>query len=135
LIVRILKGRVHPGQVSAFREQARQALDDARGRNGVIYAEVGRQACSDGGEEVVFVSIWRDLEALYHWVGGVDLLTTPLLNNGSAAIFENFGVQHYEAYEPPDSQAAGLIEYDSMPRSAAALDATPADLGNLGAVR
>jgi heme-degrading monooxygenase HmoA len=124
LIVRILKGHVQPGQVSAFRVQARQALDNARGHDGIVHAEVARQACTDGGEEVIFVSVWRDLEALYHWVGGVDLLETPMLNNGSTRIFEHFGVEHYEAYEPLDSAPAGAGVYVSMPCPPAAVEAT-----------
>lgn len=84
MILRVLRGRVHPGQIAVFREQAQQTLDDARQHDGLIYAQVGRQVHSDGGEEVIFVSAWRDLEALYRWLGGTDLLKTPVLANGRA---------------------------------------------------
>jgi heme-degrading monooxygenase HmoA len=123
LIVRILKGHVQPGQVSTFREQARQAVDDARGRDGIVYAGVARQACIDGAEEVIFVSVWRDLEALYRWVGGVDLLETPMLNNGNTRIFEQFGVEHYEAYEPLDPASAAAGAYVETPCPPVAVDA------------
>jgi heme-degrading monooxygenase HmoA len=105
LIVRVLKGRVQVGQVAVFREQARKALDGARQSEGLVYAQVGRQAHSDGGEEIVFVSVWRDLEALYGWVGGTDLLETPVLSSGSLDVFDRFEVQHYETYEPVEAAA------------------------------
>jgi hypothetical protein len=58
----------------------------------------------------VFVSVWRDLEALYCWVGGTDLLDTPVLNTGSPEVFERFEVQHYETYESPDRALTGAEE-------------------------
>jgi heme-degrading monooxygenase HmoA len=99
LIIRVLRGCVLPGQVGAFREQALQVANDARRHEGLIHAHVGRQAHSDGREEVVFVSVWRDLEALYGWVGGTDLLDTPVLSNGRPNVFDSFEVQHFETYE------------------------------------
>ena len=105
LIVRVLEGRVLPGQVSAFREQAQQALHDARKHDGLIYAQIGRQAHADGAEEVIFVSVWRNLEALYGWVGGTDLLDTPMLDRDNPDVFEHFEVQHYETYESADPES------------------------------
>jgi hypothetical protein len=102
LIVRVLQGRVHPEQIDLFREQAQQALDAARQQDGLIHAQFGRQIHPDGGEQIVFVSVWRDLDALYGWIGGVDLLDTPVLSNGRADLFKNFEVQHYESYEAAD---------------------------------
>ena len=94
--------------MDTFREQADQALDDARRHDGLIHAHVGRQVHADGGEEVMFVSVWRDLEALYGWVGSTDLLDTPVLNSDRPLVFEYFDVQHYETYESiePDQAAA-----------------------------
>jgi heme-degrading monooxygenase HmoA len=115
LILRVLQGRVIPGQTAAFREQAQQTLDDARRHDGLIYAQVGRQVNSDGGEEVVFVSAWRDLEALYRWLGGTDLLVTPVVGNGRASVFAYFEVQHYESYE---TAAAEALEGEESPRAA-----------------
>jgi hypothetical protein len=111
------------------------ALDDARGRDGIIHAEVGRQACPDGGEEVVFVSIWRDLESLYHWVGGSDLLDTPVLSNCSTGVFEEFGVEHYEAYDPIEAASALPDIYEPLTRPAADLDSVPRAVPNTGPVR
>jgi heme-degrading monooxygenase HmoA len=105
LIVRVLRGRVHPGQVPTFREQAQHALHDARQHDGLVYAQIGRQAHVDGGEEIIFVSVWRNLEALYKWVGGLDLLDTPVLDGNNPDVFEHFEVQHYETYESADPES------------------------------
>jgi heme-degrading monooxygenase HmoA len=119
LIVRVLQGRVHPGQIGHFREQAQQALDDARQHDGLIYAQVGRQAHADGSEEIAFVSVWRDLEALYSWLGGTDLLDTPVMSGADAEVFERFEVQHYEAYET----AGPDLPEDGEPLQGASLSA------------
>jgi heme-degrading monooxygenase HmoA len=99
LIIRVLQGRVPAGQIAHFREQAQQALDDVRQHDGLIYAQVGRQAHADGSEEIAFVSVWRDLEAVYHWLGSTDLLNTPMMSGADPEVLERFEVQHYEAYE------------------------------------
>ena len=99
LIIRVLHGQVQPAKLGDFRAQACGALEDARGHDGFVYGDVGRQANADGSEEVLFVSVWRDLRALYHWVGGTDLLDTPVLSRGAAEVFERYEVQHYEVWE------------------------------------
>ena len=109
LIIRVLKGRVQSGETAVFRDQAQFTLDDARRQEGLVHAEVGRQVESDGAENIVFVSVWRDLEALYHWLGGTNLLSTPVLHNGRANLFE-----HYEAYEEEVS-AESEIEASTPP--------------------
>jgi quinol monooxygenase YgiN len=119
LIVRVLQGRVHPEQIAVFREQAQQALDEARQQDGLIHAEVGRQIHQDGGEQVIFVSVWRDLDALYRWIGGTDLLDTPVLNGGTADLFQHFEVQHYESCEATDLTPGAFQEL----RAAAPTDA------------
>ena len=110
MIVRVLQGRVHPGQVPAFRAHAQRLLTDVRRHDGNEYAQIGRQVHADGGEEIIFVSIWRDLDALYGWLGGTDLLRTPMLNDGGADVFEHFEVQHYEVLESVDGVTAELQE-------------------------
>lgn len=105
MILRVLRGRVHPGQVVTFREQARDALRDARQHDGLLYAEMGRQAHVDGSEEIVFVSVWRNLDVLYRWVGGTDLLDTPVLDGNNPDVFEHFEVQHYETYGSADPES------------------------------
>jgi quinol monooxygenase YgiN len=125
VIVRVVQGRVPPEHVPAFRSRAERLLDGARQRDGIVYAQIGRQAHADGGEEILFVSIWRDLDALYGWLGGNDLLRTPLLSDAGADVFEQFEVQHYEALESPGpAQTAALEQPVAVDR--AAFSAQPA---------
>jgi heme-degrading monooxygenase HmoA len=118
LIVRVLRGRVAPEQVATFREQAGHALVDARRHDGLLYAQIGRQALADGGEEIVFVSEWRNLEAVYRWVGGTDLLDTPVLDGNGTNFFDYFEVQHFETYESAETDSP---EVERSPAAGAAL--------------
>ena len=110
MIVRVLTGHVLADQVATFRERADQALRDARQHPGLIHARVGRQVHSDGSEEVIFVSVWGSLEALYLWVGSTELLDTPVLARGRPEVFERFEVQHYESYEEGEPVAGTEAE-------------------------
>jgi len=102
LIVRILKGRVNPGQIAAFRAHAQWVLRDIRKHDGSVHAELARQVYPDGGEEIILVSVWRDLDAIYGWLGVTDLLETPIRDRGEPSFFEHFEVQHYEVLESDD---------------------------------
>jgi len=81
-------------------------------------AQIGRQALADGGEEVVFLSEWRNLEAVYKWVGGTDLLDTPVLDGNDTNFFESFEVQHFETYESAETDSQ---EVERSPTAGAAL--------------
>ncbi|MGZ6265864.1 MAG: antibiotic biosynthesis monooxygenase family protein [Candidatus Limnocylindrales bacterium] len=94
-------------RLGEFRAQACAALEDARGHDGFVYGHVGRQANPDGSEEVLFVSVWRDLRSLYRWIGGTDLLHTPVLSRGAADVFEHYEVQHYEVWEAGNQAEVG----------------------------
>jgi hypothetical protein len=104
LIVRVLRGVVSPDQVQAFHEQASLALQRAREERGLLFGEVGRQARADCSEDVVFVTVWEDLAALYRWIGVNDLLATPLSRDG--AHIDQVEVQHYETWGDPADSAA-----------------------------
>ena len=123
MIVRILKGRVNPGQTAIFRAQARSVVPDLRRLEGSVHAEVARQVHADGGEEIVFVSVWRDLEAIYGWLGVTDLLDTPMPDRAEPNVFERFEVQHYEVLEFDEPVSIAPEELGSMagepPRAAA----------------
>ena len=110
MIVRILRGRVSPGQIDTFRAQAQWVLREIRERDGIIQAHVARQAHADGGEEIILVSVWRDLDSIYGWLGVRDLLETRMGDAGEPGIFGRFEVQHYEALEPDAIDAATVRE-------------------------
>jgi heme-degrading monooxygenase HmoA len=119
LIVRILKGRVSPEQVELFRVRALRALEGARAHPGLVHAEVARQVRSDGGEEIAIVSVWRDFDAIYGWLGATNLLDTLMMEPGEH-ILGDFEVQHYETLDPdelvlPAVRAAGPVYADGGP--------------------
>lgn len=82
--------------VDAFHDRAGAALAAARGSDGLLYGEVGRQILADCGEDIVFVTVWRDLDSLYRWMGHNDLLSSALLGDGH--LLERLEVQHYETW-------------------------------------
>lgn len=114
MIIGVLHGQVQPVRLAEFRAQAQAALSAAQGQDGFIYGRVGRQSRGDGSEEVLFVSVWRDLHALYRWVGGTDRLETPVLRRGASDVFETYEVQHYEVWE-----AGGEAEPGDPPAASA----------------
>lgn len=99
LIFRVLHGRVKPECISIFRGQAAEALERTRRQYGCSFASVGRQAHKDGSEDVVFVTLWTNLNAVYDWVGGVDLLDSPIIAGGRPDVFVSFDIQHYEVLD------------------------------------
>ncbi len=100
MIVRLLQGRVKADAISLFREQSALALERTRSHNGCSFAEIGRQSHRDGSEEIVFLSVWSDLTAVYDWVGGVDLVNAPVIAGDAPEVFAYFDIQHYEVVDP-----------------------------------
>lgn len=98
LIVRVLRGRVTADHVRPFRERAQRALLDAR-INGCVYSQVGRQAHKDGSEQIVIISVWTGMAALYDWLGTTDLLDSPIVAEGGQFVLEDLDVQHYEVVD------------------------------------
>jgi len=52
------------------------------------------------------VTAWRTMDALYDWVGGPDLLGSPL-ERDSGQLLTYFDVQHYESFESDEE-----LEFD-----------------------
>jgi hypothetical protein len=69
---------------------------------------MGRQIRGDCSEDVVFVTTWRDLASLYNWIGGDNLLASPMFD-GDEALFAHLEVQHYEAMD--DAPAEGAADF------------------------
>lgn len=104
MIVRIVRGSVARDAVPAFRDLARSTVADLRMRDGVVSANVARRAGSDGGEEVVFATVWRDMPALYAWIGCSDLLDVPAPIARFETCFAGRDLQYYE-----------IIDTDTLP--------------------
>ena len=116
MIVRVLRGRVTAGHVRPFRERAQRALSDAR-RQGCVYSQVGRQAHKDGSEEIVVITVWAGMEALYGWLGTTDLLATPILGGDGDSVLEEFDVQHFEVVELASAADAAEGASADLPES------------------
>jgi hypothetical protein len=97
---------VRADHVNSFREQASLFLGQVREMDGCGFAQVGRQVNKDGSEEVVVVTSWTCLDAIYAWVGGSDLLSSPLLAGRLQDLLEHHDIQHYEAFGPAEADAA-----------------------------
>ena len=96
-------------------------LGDIREQDGSVHAQVARQVHADGGEEIILVSVWRDLDAIYGWLGVTDILQTPTRGRGEPNVFEHFEVQHYEVLETDD-----LAAVTAEKQAAAAAGSRPA---------
>jgi hypothetical protein len=94
----VLRGHVVADSVDRFHDQVQRAMDAACPDRGCAWAQIGRQIHSDHSEEIVMVTAWDSMDALYEWIGGRDLLGTGI-NGGDGSVFDRFDVQHYEALE------------------------------------
>jgi len=72
----------------------------------MLHGELARQIRPDCSEDVVFLTTWRDLGALYAWIGRDDLLASPLLREDDESLFLSLEVQHYEALDEPEVEPA-----------------------------
>jgi heme-degrading monooxygenase HmoA len=101
MVIRILRTRVQPASVPEFRVRALAKVADARKVPGVVDVHLGNQA--DGnGYEFVFISRWQNIDALYTWAGGRDLLARPIYFEGLEESIVEFEIQHYIDVEAAD---------------------------------
>jgi hypothetical protein len=110
VIVRILHGYAEAHHAGSLWGVLADRLARARVPEGRLSATFGRQVHGDGSESFVYVTTWRDMESIYAWVGGRDLIGTPRLLRGLESLLDGFEVQHYIAPELPDIQQADRSE-------------------------
>ena len=97
MVIRVVRGRVKPGGEGEFNQLMRDVrLPEMRRQEGFVYAKFGRQIQPDG-ERFLFVSEWRDVRALYDWVGPD--LTRPITLSGGEHLVAEFSVELYEAMD------------------------------------
>jgi len=108
LIVRIVRGNVAAQLVPAFHDLAGSTVAELRSRDGVVWASVARQIAADGAEEIVFATVWRDMPALYAWLGGSDLLDVPAQICRIERCLSGRELQYYEVIDTdtPVAEAA-----------------------------
>ncbi len=105
VILRVVHCRVPARHSHLVFEHARR-LYGPDVPDGLLHVAVGRQ--QEGATDAfVLASEWRDLEALYRWVGGRELLrATPSLGP-LTEIATDIDIQHYEGPEADENAAAG----------------------------
>ena len=107
MIIRVLTARVAQHNAGRFEDLLRQQLPKMREYDGLLYVKLARQA-NGAVEEVLLFEEWRDLAALYGWVG--DELSKPRLLPGAESLAEDVRVTHYEALDvDPDSLTAVAV--------------------------
>ena len=68
-----------------------------REQPGLEYVKLARRLHADGSEDVLLFEEWRDMSAVYAWVG--PRLTEPRLVPGVKELIEELTVSHYEALD------------------------------------
>lgn len=105
MIVRIVRGNVAADQVLVFHDLARRVMPEVRTQDGVVLANVARQIAADGGEEIVFATVWRDIPAVYAWIGCSDLLDVPAPIKEFESYVASRDLQYYEVIDTDVSGA------------------------------
>ena len=55
------------------------------------------------------MSVWAGLEEIYDWVGGSDLLGSPVIAATTPEVFAYFDIQHYEVLDPIEAGLSGSV--------------------------
>jgi heme-degrading monooxygenase HmoA len=113
MILRVLRGRVHPHRHAEFNSEVVRRLDLLAVQPGLQYASLARQL-PGSIQEFVFVTEWDDMESLYGWVGPD--LGSPRLFREREDLLMDFEVEHFEVVgsisrgrvlEPSSTDGAG----------------------------
>ena len=110
MIVRVLRGHVEPNHATMLWGQLSERLAHSEVPEGQLSATFGRQVHGDGTESFVYVTTWRDVESIYAWVGGPDLVSTPRFLLGLEELVDGFEVQHYLGFEPDEPADYQVVE-------------------------
>jgi hypothetical protein len=110
VIVRVLRGHVEPNHATMLWGQLSERLAHAEVPEGQLSATFGRQVHGDGTESFVYVTTWRDVESIYTWAGGADLVSTPRFLRGLEELVDGFEVQHYLGFEPDEPADDQVVE-------------------------
>ena len=76
----------------------RSLVESARSNPACDFVQLGRQVFEDRTEELVLVTVWESLAAIYEWIGCSDLLAHGIPDGGEA-IFSQVDVQHFETLD------------------------------------
>ena len=104
MVIRVVRSLVAARDVGRMHDRIRRLETEIRSAPGCVQACAGRQVLADSRERIVLVSVWRNLDALYAWLGGRDLLNSPI--RGADHLFREFDVQHFELLGAAGEDAA-----------------------------
>jgi heme-degrading monooxygenase HmoA len=93
MILRVLRGRVHPHRHGEFNEEVVARLGALADQPGLRCASFARQLPS-AVQEFVFVTEWDDMNAVYQWVGSD--LEAPRLFRDREDMLLDYQIEHYE---------------------------------------
>lgn len=92
MILRIFRVRARPGRVAELEQVVRaRGVPNLTGRDGLVALFLGRPAGEDG-DELVLLTVWRDLEALRAFKG--DAWQDARLLPEEAELAESASVSH-----------------------------------------
>jgi heme-degrading monooxygenase HmoA len=129
VIVRVLRFRVPARHGQRVFAHARR-LSGPDGPDGLLHVSVGRQ--QDGPNDTfILMTEWRDLESIYRWVRGPELLNaTPSLGELSE-FATDVDVQHYEG--PADDPGQTRTRTDTAAAGVRLPAVGPAGFGSIPA--
>src|ERR1035437_7297279 len=107
LIARILRGSVAAALVPEFHTTAGGSMLGVRKQGGLRAAFVARQIETDGGEQIVFTTVWADMQALYAWIGASDLMNVPASIQSFEGLVGARDVQYFEVLDLIDAYTEG----------------------------
>ncbi len=95
--LRVFRAKIRKGKEEEFRQKVKeQSLPRLRTQDGMANAFAGAPF-SASESEFVMVTLWRDLEALKHFLG--DNWEKPLVSPDEAPLIEDMSIQHYQFFD------------------------------------
>jgi hypothetical protein len=95
VIVRVLRGHVSARNAPQLWAGLAERMSGIGAPAGQLSATFGRQIHGDGSESFVYVTTWVDMQSVYEWVGGRDLVSTARLMHDLEGLMDDFEVQHF----------------------------------------
>jgi hypothetical protein len=95
VIVRVLRGHVSARNAPQLWAGLADRLSGIEAPAGQLGATFGRQIHGDGSESFVYVTTWVDMQSVYEWVGGRDLVSTARLMDDLEGLMDDFDVEHF----------------------------------------
>lgn len=97
MIIRVFRAEVHPGKTAEFEQFFRDiAIPKVSAHPGLVAQHTGRPI-DDGSREFVYISVWRDVEALRGFAG--DDWTLAVIEPEERHLLATTSIAHYETLD------------------------------------